>query len=96
MTAVAIDETSYRRGHKYLTLVADAQQRKVVFVTEGKDAKTVARSPSTWPSTATAEQIAAASIDMSPAFIKGVTETCPTPASPSTSSTSLARHDRRG
>ena len=31
--AVAIDETSCQRGHDYLTLVADAEQRKVIFVT---------------------------------------------------------------
>jgi len=39
---VAIDETSYKRGHNYLTLAADADARKVVFVTEGRDADTVA------------------------------------------------------
>lgn len=78
VTAVAIDETSYRRGHKYLTLVADAQKRKVVFVTEGKDTKTVARfAQHLAEHKATAGQVAAASIDMSPAFIKGVTEHLP-------------------
>ena len=35
VTAVAIDETSYRRGHEYLTLVADMQARRVAFVTTG-------------------------------------------------------------
>jgi hypothetical protein len=29
VTAVAIDETSYRRGHNYLTVAADAGERKV-------------------------------------------------------------------
>lgn len=78
LKAVAIDETSYRRGHKYLTLVADADRRKVVFVTEGKDAPTVARfAEHLAEHKATADQIAAASIDMSPAFIKGVTEHLP-------------------
>ena len=76
--AVAIDETSYRRGHKYLTLVADADERKVVFVTEGKDANTVARfARHLAEHKATADQIAATSIDMSPAFIKGVAEHLP-------------------
>src|SRR4029077_8114201 len=78
VSAVAIDETSYRRGHKYLTLVADADERKVVFVTEGKDAPTVARfAQHLAEHKAAADQIAAASIDMSPAFIKGVTEHLP-------------------
>ena len=54
------------------------RQRKVVFVTEGKDTKTVARlAQHLAEHKATAEQIAAASIDMSPAFIKGVTEHLP-------------------
>ena len=39
---VAIDETSYKRGHNYLTLAADADARKVVFVTDGRDADTIA------------------------------------------------------
>src|SRR6202047_796459 len=38
LTSVAIDETSYRRGHSYLTLAADADARKVVFVAKGRDA----------------------------------------------------------
>lgn len=39
--AVAIDETSLQRGHAYLTLVADARQGKVLFVTKGRDATTL-------------------------------------------------------
>jgi len=78
MTAVAIDETSYRRGHNYLTLAADAEQRRVVFVTEGRDAKTIADfAEHLSEHQATAKQITSASIDMSPAFIKGVTEHLP-------------------
>ncbi|MGB4783028.1 helix-turn-helix domain-containing protein, partial [Candidatus Methylomirabilis sp.] len=34
--ALAIDETSRCRGHQYVTLTADAEQRAVLFVTEGK------------------------------------------------------------
>jgi transposase len=33
VAAVAIDETSSRRGHNYLIIAADAETRKVVFVT---------------------------------------------------------------
>ncbi len=75
MTAAAVDETSYKRGHNYLTLVADAGARKVVFVTEGKDAATVGRfAEHLREHNATPEQIMGVSIDMSPAFIKGVSE----------------------
>ena len=76
--AVAIDETSYKRGHNYLTLAADADARKVVFVTEGRGAETIAgfgehlRAHNADP-----QNIKAVSIDMSPAFIKGVTDTLP-------------------
>jgi transposase len=76
--AVAIDETSYRRGHNYLTLAADADARKVVFVSEGRGADTIAgfgehlRAHNADPN-----NIKAVSIDMSPAFIKGVTDTLP-------------------
>jgi transposase len=75
---VAIDETSYRRGHNYLTLAADADTRRVVFVTEGKDADAIAtfaehlRAHKGDP-----ENITSVSIDMSPAFIKGVTDNLP-------------------
>ncbi|KAF7961338.1 transposase [Cupriavidus sp. UYMU48A] len=75
ITAAAIDETSYRRGHNYLTLVADADARKVVFVTEGKDAATVGQfAEYLRERNAAPEQIEVVSIDMSPAFIKGVSE----------------------
>src|ERR1700758_4912095 len=43
VVAVAVDETSCRRGHDYLTIAADAEERKVVFVTEGRDTATIAR-----------------------------------------------------
>ena len=43
VTAVAIDETSCRRGHDYVSLVADMDGRRVVFVTPGKDAGVVER-----------------------------------------------------
>ena len=39
--ALAIDETSRARGHDYITLAADAIKRRVLFVTEGRDAKTI-------------------------------------------------------
>ena len=39
--ALAIDETSRARGHDYITLAADAVERRVLFVTEGRDAKAI-------------------------------------------------------
>ncbi|WP_028215681.1 ISL3 family transposase [Paraburkholderia mimosarum] len=78
MTCAAVDETSYRKGHNYLTLVADAEERKVVFVTEGKDAATIEQFAAHLRAhRAQPEQITSVSIDMSPAFIKGVSEHLP-------------------
>lgn len=71
--AVAIDETSCRKGHDYLTLVADMVKRRVIFVSEGKDAATIeAFSKDLTEHCGAPEQIKSVSIDMSPAFIKGV------------------------
>jgi transposase len=78
VTALAVDETSRARGHSYVTLAADANARRVLFVTEGRDAKTIEQlaeylSEHGCP----AENITSASIDMSPAFIAGVTQHLP-------------------
>jgi transposase len=76
--AVAIDETSCQRGHAYLTLVADAKHRKVLFVTEGRAATTVELfAQHVAAHGGEPKQVTSASIDMSPAFIKGVTEALP-------------------
>jgi transposase len=73
VTALAIDETSRARGHAYVTLAADAQARRVIFVTEGRDAKTIeALAADLLAHGCPPEQITSVSIDMSPAFIKGV------------------------
>jgi transposase len=75
VTAVSIDETSCRRGHEYVTIVADEAKRRVVFVTEGKDAATIAAFCSHLSSHGgKPDQITNVCIDMSPAFIKGVGE----------------------
>jgi transposase len=78
LSSVAIDETSYRRGHSYLTLVADAHARKVVFVSKGRGADNIAGfTQHLRAHSGVATNIAAACIDMSPAFIKGVTDHLP-------------------
>ena len=75
---LAADETSKARGHDYITLVADADQHRVLFVTEGKDAETIRDFATDFAAhggdPAAVESI---SIDMSPAFIKGVTHYLP-------------------
>jgi transposase len=78
LRSVAIDETSYKRGHNYLTLVADMEERRVVFVTPGRDSDVL----DTFAAylgfhEVDPKQIESVSMDMSPAFIKGVREKLP-------------------
>lgn len=40
---IAVDETSSRRGHEYVTIVIDSETRNVLFAIEGKDHTTVTR-----------------------------------------------------
>lgn len=75
---LAADETSRARGHEYVSLFADAEERKVLFVAEGRSADTVeAFAKDLGERGGDAEAIESVSIDMSPAFIKGVTEHLP-------------------
>jgi transposase len=75
---LAIDETSRAKGHDYITLVADAAQRRVLAVAEGRSAETIGTLTEELASRGcTAEQVTSASIDMSPAFIKGCGEHLP-------------------
>jgi transposase len=68
-----IDETSAQRGHRYVTSVVDADTRELLFVTEGREGAAVAafvkelRAHGGRP-----EQIELVSMDMSPAYRKGV------------------------
>lgn len=76
--SAAVDETSNKRGHNFLTLMADAKQRKVVFVTEGRDAASIGQFAAHLQAhNVTPGQVTSVSIDMSPTFIKGVSEHLP-------------------
>ena len=76
--ALAIDETSRARGHDYITLAADAVERRVLFVTEGRDTKTIEELAAYLDNHGCPpESIDSVSIDMSAAFIKGVSQELP-------------------
>jgi hypothetical protein len=76
--ALAIDETSRARGHDYVTLAADAVERRVLFVTGGRDAEAIeALAGDLEEHGCPREAIESVSIDMSPAFIQGVSEALP-------------------
>jgi len=75
---LAIDETSRARGHDYISLAADAAQRRVLAVAEGRSAETIGALTEELASRGcAAEQVDSVSIDMSPAFIRGCAEHLP-------------------
>lgn len=72
---IGIDETSLAKGHKYITVFADAETRKVLFCVEGKDAQTIrAFAEESKLHGLDVKNITDVSQDMSAAFAKGVAE----------------------
>jgi transposase len=75
---LAIDETSRARGHDYISLAADAVERRVLAVAEGRRVETVETLASELKERGCVpEQVSSVSIDMSPAFIKGCSKEFP-------------------
>ena len=75
---VGVDETSARKGHDYVSLLVDLEEKKTLFVTEGKGHEVVADFVSDLEAHhGTSENIQQISCDMSAAFIKGVEENLP-------------------
>jgi transposase len=72
---VGIDETSKTKGHDYVTLFVDLEESKTIFVAEGKGSETLEEfKKDLTEHGGKSENITDASLDMSPAFIKGVEE----------------------
>jgi len=73
VTSIGVDETSKKKGHNYLTVVANMDTGSVIYVTDGKDSDTMDDFHSFLiehggePS-----NIENVCCDMSPAFIKGI------------------------
>lgn len=75
---VGMNETSRAKHHKYVTLFADLEDKRTVFVAEGKGHETVKDFAQDLKAhNADPLNITDMSCDMSPAFIKGVKETLP-------------------
>ena len=75
---IGIDETSARRGHNYVTFFFDMDQRRLLFGTPGKDHETVkAFTEDLKAHNGAPENITDACIDMSKAFIKGISVSLP-------------------
>jgi len=77
VSCVGVDEMAVSKGHHYLSVFADLVRKRVLFATEGKD-------HTVWLKFVEALEkhnghrhaITQASLDMSPAYRKGVEDTC--------------------
>ena len=73
VTRIGIDETGAKRGQKYITLVVDMEAKKLLFGVEGRDQETLkAFKEDLVAHGGDPARITEASVDMSPAFIKGL------------------------
>lgn len=69
---IGVDEISWRKHHKYLTLVVDHDRGRVIWGAKGRDAKTLdAFFDELGPERSA--QLSAVSMDLGPAFLKSVT-----------------------
>lgn len=72
---VGVDETSRRKGHRYVTCFVDLESGRLLYMTEGRDAATVeAFAKELNEHQSSPEAIQEVAMDMSPAFQSGVAE----------------------
>ncbi|WP_231363736.1 ISL3 family transposase [Verrucomicrobium sp. 3C] len=75
---ILVDETSSKRGHRYVTAVSDTDSRKLLFLVEGKGKETLeAFAREMREHGADPEQIERICMDMSPSYISGAKEHFP-------------------
>lgn len=78
--AIGFDETS-RKGHRYITVVADLAERNVICVVPGKDANTVKRFALDFMDhNGDPNRVTLVTCDMSLGFAKGICEHLPNAA----------------
>jgi transposase len=78
VTQVGIDETGAKKGQKYISLVVDMEEKKLLFAVEGKDHEVLkAFGEDLKIHGGDPAKITEASLDMSKAFIKGFGEFFP-------------------
>lgn len=69
---VGFDETSTKKGHKYVTTMVDLKQRRVLYATPGKGASCIGKSVCYLSDKQVdIDNVSQVCIDMSPAFISG-------------------------
>jgi transposase len=74
---IGIDEVSYRRGHRYLTLVVDHDRGRIVWVSEGARQQTSLDGFLAALGPARAAAIEAVSVDMAPGYHKALKKRLP-------------------
>ncbi len=75
---VGLDETSRKKGHEYITLVADIKDSKVIFACEGKDSSTITSfSEDLQNHNGNPSNIKSVCCDMSPSYISGISKELP-------------------
>jgi transposase len=77
LTTIGIDEVSYSKGHKYVTVVYDLNRSCVVWVGRGKKRSTIDKFFNEMLSKYQKKRIQWACCDMSETFIGAITEHCP-------------------
>jgi transposase len=76
--AIGIDETSSRKGHKYISLFVDLDKSRLLFATPGKDAETVTRFRDDFVAHGgRPAMVEEACCDMSQAFLTGLADAFP-------------------
>jgi transposase len=75
---IGVDETSKTKGHDYVSLFVDLAEKRTIFVAEGKGSETMVTFAQDFKEHyGNPDNITDVSIDMSPAFMKGVEENLP-------------------
>jgi transposase len=77
LKAIGIDEVSFKKGHKYVTVVYDLDRSCVVWVGEGKGRDTIDRFFAEQLSDYQKKQIKWGCCDMSEAYIGAIKDHCP-------------------
>ncbi len=78
ITQLGVDETSSRKGHKYVTLGVDLEASRVIHACKGKGKETLHNIQQHLDSKGVKkEQITQLSMDLSPAFIAGAAHSFP-------------------
>jgi transposase len=78
VTRLMVDETSARRGHRYVTVVLDADSRDLLWMVEGRSSQALVAFAQAMPGHGgRPEQITHVVMDMSPAYIAGARSVFP-------------------